>query len=554
MEERVQLEDLRRQLTKSSELYHFDLLKPSRLQDFVTRRGINLAGRDTVINLWRSGLLRADVVVSRTELNDPSFKLISSNGDERIYCDERPVQHRIDGYGGIFSKESHLPDVDLHFHPFRLFALYHIVRVFKLNVCSTQYLLNPEGFQRLFEFERSQLDQWTSSQACADRFEYWNRVCEYAIALEPSSYAKVYHSTTWRYPDSEQTIRDKRKHYHDIVRLFLQQTPASEIKQVRSDLCCDAQILDDNKLIHVLLRLMSAHERLKLKSTLGAATLLVDMAEIIRRAAEDATGTLMPEEDEIGFGQWMDGARRTIYGSDRLLDSSPATKRDFLTSMGLDFGVKVRCYLEGDTELGALTSAISDGHGIEFINLRAKFVEKGGKGLSFADSLKNDRKAKIFSVVVLDGDRKDNIKVVKAAAKSGDFFGRFFVASPDIEFENFRLDELVEIASSILARRNNLQFDKQKIEATVAGATTGKEFFKLLAGANIKELEKSTEWGIAMMDFALKNPRHPRIVDKDAVRQIVEIAKLLLIGRQSGYQRSFDKYRVDANTGQLVAR
>jgi hypothetical protein len=96
------------------------------------------------------------------------------------------------------------------------------------------------------------------------------------------------------------------------------------------------------------------------------------MAETIRRATEAALGRELCEEDELGFGQWMDGARKAIYGTTRILDASKEVRRDFMTSMGLDHGPKVRCYVEGDTELAALVSAVGYGAGAEFVNLRGQ--------------------------------------------------------------------------------------------------------------------------------------------------------------------------------------
>lgn len=324
------------------------------------------------------------------------------------------------------------------------------------------------------------------------------------------------------------------------------------IQGLRQDLCQDAEIIDRNKMVHVLLRLMSNHERLKLRSSLGAAMVLLSMAEIIRRAAEDATGEQFPEEDILGFGQWMDGARKSLYGSGRILDAPSEVRRDFLSTMGLDYGVKVRCYLEGETELGAITSAVGDGGGAEFVNLRGQVIEKKGKGLSFVGSLKNDIRSHVFSIVLLDGDSSDNVRALRKAAADDKFFGRFFVASPDFEFANFSIDELLDVALDHVADNETEVPSRSDILPQVQMAKSGKEFFKGLKSAGISNVEKSEDWGEALMAYAVRRPELPEgHAQAGKTRPVIEAARIVINTRRAGYVRSMERYEVDPDTGEL---
>jgi hypothetical protein len=280
--------------------------------------------------------------------------------------------------------------------------------------------------------------------------------------------------------------------------------------------------------------------------------LLLAMAEIIRRAAEDALALTLSEEDEIGFGQWMAGARKALYGSERVLDASREVSRDFLTSMGLDYGIKVRCYVEGDTELGALTSAVGNAGGIEFINLRGQFVERRGRGLNFVDSLKNDIKSHVFSVVILDEDRDDHVRAVKRAAATGDFFGRFFVSSPDFEFSNFTINELAEILLNFVERERAQITTISEVLEVVSNAKSGKQFFQATVHIGFQEVGKSEAWGVALMNYASQHRTLPRGHSRAGeTRPVIEIAELLMRARDVGYLRSLDGYRVDPDTGEL---
>ena len=93
--------------------------------------------------------------------------------------------------------------------------------------------------------------------------------------------------------------------------------------------------------------------------------------------------------------------------------ASPQIRRNFFGQLGLDASIKVRCYVEGATEHGAYASAFSEFGSIEFIDLAGRFVQSGGKGLAFAQSLKNDKAHHIFSAVCLDADRGDNLRTLR---------------------------------------------------------------------------------------------------------------------------------------------
>jgi hypothetical protein len=543
----------RYELAGGPEIWQFDLLTPAKLCQFARDRGVPVFNAETVEKLWRVGLLRSELITVRSQLQFPSLELVSEENGVFTYCDMRSVEDRAQGYGGaIGRKESESDSMELLFHPFRLYVLYHIDRVFGSHTTSTQYLLDPEGLLRLAKHDIEVLNQWTSDREFAERFEHWNRTAELAIVLEPTAYSAVFQTIRWRFPDSQDSLQAKLKERREKIRQFFSEASAKQINDIRAELCRNAELLDDNKLVHVLLRLMSRHERLKLRSALGGCMQFLCMAEIIRRAAEDALSQNLPEEDELGFGSWMVGARRSIYGSERILDSSRETRREFLTSMGLEYGVKVRCYVEGETELGALISATGEAAGTEFVNLRGQVLERRGKGLSFAASLKNDRRSHIFSIVVLDGDRDDHIRAVKKAATDGTFFGRFFISSPDFEFANFAIGELVDVLLDLAGQEHDHVPARAEIMSVVAGVKSGKQFFDALKQAGFQEVTKSESWGVALMNYALQHQDLPQDHKKAGeTRPIIEVARLLVNARDVGYLQSLETYKVDPDTGEL---
>jgi len=537
------LTGLRCLLANSPDLWQFNLLDPQGLCHFAKDRGISFFSGDRIGDLWRIGLLRADLVVGEQGGAELSLKEIANDTHSTLYCDDREVEHRTASYGGSLSDTHNDPaHVQLLFHPFRLYVLYHIERAFRFNPSATQYLQYPQGLVNLADTHVEVLARVTSEKRFADRCEYWNRTAELAIVSEPATYEAVFASTKRNEAATNQdTLQRELDCHREELKRFLLQISVSRIDESRAELCRNAELLDQNKLMHVLLRLMSSHERHKLRGALGACMLFLCMSEIIRRAAEEALCLELPEEDEMGFGQWMEGARQTIYGTKRILDATPETQRDFLTSMGLDHGVKVRCYVEGETEYGAFVSAVGHAGGIEFINLQGNVLEKHGKGLSFASALENDKQSHVFSVVVLDQDRDDHVRALKKAAREGRFFGRFFISTPDFEFGNFTLTELVDVICKLASQAGEGTPSRDNILQIVNQARSGKEFFAKLSRGGIQSIGKGEAWGVALMNLALESPELPPDHENSGKRRgIVEVAELLLSGRRAGYVRSLD--------------
>lgn len=251
----------------------------------------------------------------------------------------------------------------------------------------------------------------------------------------------------------------------------------------------------------------------------------------------------------------MDGARSLLYGTERILDARPETQRDFLTSMGLDRGVKVRCYVEGPTELGALRSAVGEGGGIQFVSLRGQVLEKRGKGLSFVESLESDRGSGVFSVVVLDGDREDYVRALRKAAREDAFFGVFTISSPDFEFCNFTAEELLSVWLEFSSRDKEEKPDMPDDKTPLEEVASAEQFTDYLCRGNFPAFEKSEAWGEALMAYALENEGLP---DGHArageTRPIVLLARQLVTARHAGYERSVAQFRVDADTGGLIRR
>jgi hypothetical protein len=546
----------RLKLAANPELWQFSLLSSQEFSGYARSLGMSFLNTRTVFDLWRIGLLRADLVTAANASESKALKLIKENKDISTFCDMSHVVHRQNGYAGIASRVSieSRDSIKPYFHPFRLYVLHHIRRVFATDISYAQFLLNPAEVSRIQKQEVDFLDQWISETKFAEQFEHWNRSSELAIVLEPGTYRYVYHE----HKHYTKPQNDKFLSHQECIKTLLRRISIEEINGIRSELCQAAELLDSNKMVHVLLRLMTAHERLKLRSNLGACMQFRSMAEIIRRSVERTTGENLPEEDEVGFGTWSPGARKSIYGAERItepiLDSLNATSRQFINYMGLDYGTKVRCYLEGNTEIGALTWAVREGCGVEFINLQGQVLEKRGRGLNFIDSLRRDRQSQVFSVVLLDVDSDDNIRALKRASKDDEVFVRFFLSDPDFEFHNFTADELLYVYLSQVSGESRRNQVCSTVASLVENAKSGKEFFEILQKNGHPEARKGQSWGKALMNFAFSNPMTSGDNEKGATRPVLEIIDFIRSAWDSGYMRSVQTLQTDPHTGRLVER
>ena len=103
------------------------------------------------------------------------------------------------------------------------------------------------------------------------------------------------------------------------------------------------------------------------------------MAEMLRRCAEEVFSRTLPEEDEAsGYSiprPGMPNVKERRYGSARLLDGDRGPHLEFVRSIGLGVGDRVRWYVEGKTEYWALAQLFgTEGeHGVSLVDLRGQF-------------------------------------------------------------------------------------------------------------------------------------------------------------------------------------
>jgi hypothetical protein len=532
------------------------LLSCAQLANISKQNKTSDISEEYVRKLWQLGFLQADIIVSKDELAIKGFSLLQNDESSFIYSDERLLDKKLKGYVDSFQNVSRFPEsIDILFHPFRCFVLYHIERVFKLRITSMQTLLYSEAYGELVSIHIDHLNKWTSDPKTGRLFGYWNNLVSLCVISETASHNQIYNKITWDVFDSYETVVKKLIEIQgDVSKLFEGIDPKA-IEEYRNEICRDAETIDPNKNLHLIIRLMKSDERAKLNGHIAGAMLFLAMAESLRRNLERTVKKDYPEEDECGFGEVNRDFKQKIQGGSRVLDGNRLVANQFLRRFGLDYGIRVNIYVEGQTEYGAITDQFNNNSSILVINLKGNFVEKNGKGVAFRESLRNDIRSKIFSLILLDGDVSDNLRALKQAALNDEICGMFFVSNPDFEFENFTIAELADITYN-LANENRLEsIDRDKLLNTIKACKSAKEFFKALYkySPDLLKIAKGVKWGKALLNYATRNPLTKRFGDEKD-RKINQLIKVANQCSRYTYETTRQGYRVNPETGTLVKR
>lgn len=540
-------------IAQSQAMWQLKFVDHDGLARFSSERGVQLNGAAVGL-LWQMGLLQADLIISSRKIRRVGLRYLGRNANgHHQYTDCRMVPKRKKGWLSAAQGLKPLPKfVELRFHPFRYFVLFHLHRVLDLPVSPLQPLIGAEFFPRLLERVLTAFNKWSQTEEFRSRITEWNEISAIAVASEPCEYVGIFGSLSIPvYLSTEEQLRKIEEYRNALVPVF-ESIGLDNIKAKIQELCISGQRLDPNRDIQTMLRLARKKTLLTLEGRLGGALVLRTMAEMLRRFSERTWSVSLPEEDELGFGWFPPDLKQRLYGAKRLLDGSRNAVSEFMRRFQLDFGTRLRWYVEGQTEFGALNTIFGkfSRSEVEVINLRGKVVQKDH--VAFRDSLRSDVKSQIFSFVSVDGDRADVIRVLRRAAEDDEICGRFFISYPDFEMANFELYELEEILWDWAAENGASQSDRGVLHSALKGVTTGSMLLSRAKKAlqALSSVDKGEAWGEALVKYALNHPTWKTGV----YRPFLEAVQVASRVGSFNYQSTRRDLRVDPRTGELVPR
>jgi hypothetical protein len=508
-------------------IWQMRMLDARTLSKFSRARGVQISSSSAkdVDRLWQMGLLRADYVRSDEELDQEGLTEVRTDQYGRhLYADARRPSAPSGGWLAGAAGLQELPrTVKPFFHPFRFYVvqqlLQPVVLAPKPNITpmSTFTTSGLDNYTNLVRRELESFNDYTRTESFLREVERANDYAGLAVATEPCVYERMFGSRrvpglepedlgidvegySGLDPDArwertrefqEQAIEEHGRDLADRCR----EVGLDSLEEVRQALCIDSERLYKDKDVVNLMRLARARVALRVEGDLGATLLVRIMAETLRRFSEETFGRELPEEDEMGFWTLVRNVKVEDYGSHRILDGERGVANAFVRNrFGLDYGVRVRWYVEGYTEWGALGDIFGryGGTGVELHNLSGQVVSN--RKAAFEGNLQTDLEGKVFSFVIIDGDREDYVDAVKRAAREDRICGRFFIQEPDFEFANFSLPELEELVWGVAEENGAVPEDRARLHAALEGIQNGDQLIrnaKVALTAPLRSLRKN---------------------------------------------------------------
>jgi hypothetical protein len=450
-----------------------------------------------------------------------------------------PVSGLLDGDPGDFFKHGWLEADGINhdggplFHPFRIYPLYRILQLEIAGGTSS----TPAA--RAF-----------NEETIARKSAAWNTITDLADVLEPIYWPRIRGTLT--FTGDEQSHRTRLDSYRAKTVPFVQVLDAKEWATVHESLRQEASRLDGNSEIYVLLRLSTWKARSKMTGRICGALWLRHMAEVIRRAFEEAHRVQWLEEDRA-FGHWRPNGRQRAFGSERPYDDEFHSRPYIAYRFGLFTGSAVRWYMEGDTEFYAVDQILPQWHkvGIELLNLKGSIAEsKANAAVRLADMLAQDRLLRRFSIISFDMDVKANEKAIRQLVNANQIVGSIAANRPDFEFANFSAAELAEVAARIDEAHG---FSGAPLRgADWTAIKTAGDFERRYAQLSERKAGslKGEEWGRALATYATENLRRPDGADRPLWNEISAAVHCW----NSNYDYEVNHYRLDPTTFSRVAR
>jgi hypothetical protein len=435
------------------------------------------------------------------------------------------------------------------FHPFRLLQLVRIIHACRLPM-SPSSSIDREAFPT---FLFGVLEHLPSLEHISSYASRARAVADLAVLLEPIYWPRITSRTSWsgqiEHDRHRQLVSDHQARALELLRTLDVEAWRGEHERLR----WTAADIDGNGDLYMLLRLSPWSKRERVRDHIGGGMWLRHMAEVIRRGFEEAVGVVWAEEDQ-DYGHWFPGAREDVYGSIRPLDAPVASKPYVAFQFGLHTGSVVRWYVEGETEYFAtmvLVPGAATG-GVELVNLRGAIASgRGNAAMRLGDLLAQDRAQRRFSIISFDTDVGENLRTIRRHIEQDHVVGYVAGHTPDFEFGNFTLAELVEVAVRV--------DESYGVPGTAlrahdwVGVTNSRAFEHRYLRVSERRPRglKGQEWGEALAKYAIEKPYWNGTQDRRPFLETVEIA-LRALRVQYDHHRA--EYQIDPNTFRLIPR
>jgi len=434
------------------------------------------------------------------------------------------------------------------YHPFRFYIVYEVLDSLRIPLARSSYLER----ERVLPTLERRLHEWLpSDKQISARAAKANEIIELAILLEPIYWQHV----TGIIMGSAFAMEDKpdNSNYIKTVKQYVKSLCPEQWQANHDTLRQRAANIDDNGSLYLLLRLSCWEQRQKLTGRISLALWIRHIAEMIRLAFEELHEVKWDEED-WAYGHWFENGRKFTYGYERPLDQPDEAQSRLAFLFRLATGSSVRWYVEGETEFYAISKLIPKpaSEGIELINLKGNIATgKDNIAMKLADALDQDIAQRRFSMISFDVDVDANVKQIRRQVSEDRVVGFIAANSPDFEFANFTLEELVEIACRI---DEHYGFPRQQLlEGDWRGVASARDFEKIYCKISSRQPRglKGHEWGSFLAEYAIEKPLRS---DNNQERPLLSQVRMGLSARTAHYDYQKESLCFDEERFQLMKR
>ena len=434
------------------------------------------------------------------------------------------------------------------YHPFRFYIVYEVLDSLRIPLARSSYLER----ERVLPTLERRLHEWLpSDKQISARAAKANEIIELAILLEPIYWQHV----TGIIMGSAFAMEDKpdNSNYIKTVKQYVKSLCPEQWYANHDTLRQRAANIDDNGSLYLLLRLSCWEQRQKLTGRISLALWIRHIAEMIRLAFEELHEVKWDEED-WAYGHWFENGRKFTYGYERPLDQPDEAQSRLAFLFRLATGSSVRWYVEGETEFYAISKLIPKpaSEGIELINLKGNIATgKDSIAMKLADALDQDIAQRRFSMISFDVVVDANVKQIRRQVSEDRVVGFIAANSPDFEFANFTLEELVEIACRI---DEHYGFPRQQLlEGDWRGVASARDFEKIYCKISSRQPRglKGHEWGSFLAEYAIEKPLRS---DNNQERPLLSQVRMGLSARTAHYDYQKESLCFDEERFQLMKR
>lgn len=532
------------------------LFSCQQFESFLSERDLSFF-HDGLESLWELGILRPIAAARRSQEKGMPEGLVPVDGsDEEYWVDVRPLPLTLPRR----APERSMSKVGSQalYHPFQVWQAKLVRDRLSAIPLATSLAVAPARTylataRRVRTANRRSLQRLLSDQVLLDS----HRLIDVLLHVAPISLPWVTHRIVATFPERLEDYWLWRRNHRSDRFLAEHDVVPEDFQRWHHDLALTATRVDPLASWFALTQQVELENRGPLERAAfapkGPARLAQDlylMAQIIRSYAREFLGLDLPEEDMVRWGPQATEVNRRSYGEPYVTQGSRDVRRRIARRYGLDSGVRLVWFVEGDTEIGFIRRYCAevgidlDNRGILLQNLKGIGGLGRQKAQKFERRLHEARHEEQFAFVMLDDEPEARARL-RALARDGATTAGFRVwTGGSFETANFSDTELAHVTAKHLGLPKKHRFTGGQLSGARKQAGSIERAINACLSGSGYRLQKGCAWGKELALWALHHPG-PQALQEDGERPIVSVLVFLFRMAGASFLDTVDRFVVD---------